>query len=470
MGQLVFQATLGGAVNLVGPNTASTFNLNVPAVSSTIATLAAQTFAGTQTFSVDAVVNGLTVGRGASAIATNTAVGASAMNGTSYSNSTAVGYQALYTGGGGTETAIGSQALYTSGGSAGFNTAVGYRSLYLNSSGLNNVAMGVQALNSNTTASNSTAVGYQAGYSNTAANNTFLGWSSGYFNSTGVSNVAVGSQAYAQSGSLATGSYNVAIGQSALQANQTSSYSTAVGYQAGYSAISADYNTFIGYYAGRSTTGDQNTFLGKFAGNAVTTGATNTIVGAYNGNQGGLDIRTASNYTVISDGGGTPHLAAYANGTVALQGAVPVAGTGITFPATQSASSNANTLDDYDEYTAASTACTGALIVSVAWKLTKVGKIVTLTLPPTYGTCVSAGSSWTYGVLLPSKYRPANEITLPVGLKDNGSVVTGIMGMIYITTGGEIRVYKSFNGTDTFTIATTIGIAQNASTSISWII
>ena len=49
MGQLVFQATLGGQVNLVGPNTASTFNLNVPAVSSTLATLAAQTFSGTQT-------------------------------------------------------------------------------------------------------------------------------------------------------------------------------------------------------------------------------------------------------------------------------------------------------------------------------------------------------------------------------------------------------------------------------------
>jgi hypothetical protein len=39
MGNLVFQATLGGQVSLVGPNTASTFTLNVPAVSSTLATL-----------------------------------------------------------------------------------------------------------------------------------------------------------------------------------------------------------------------------------------------------------------------------------------------------------------------------------------------------------------------------------------------------------------------------------------------
>jgi len=38
MGQLVFQAALGGQVNLVGPNTASTFSLNVPAVAGNLVT------------------------------------------------------------------------------------------------------------------------------------------------------------------------------------------------------------------------------------------------------------------------------------------------------------------------------------------------------------------------------------------------------------------------------------------------
>jgi len=38
MGNLVFQATLGGQVNLVGPNTASTFNINVPATAGTMVT------------------------------------------------------------------------------------------------------------------------------------------------------------------------------------------------------------------------------------------------------------------------------------------------------------------------------------------------------------------------------------------------------------------------------------------------
>jgi hypothetical protein len=38
MGNLVFQATLGGQVNLVGPNTASTYNINVPAIAGTLVT------------------------------------------------------------------------------------------------------------------------------------------------------------------------------------------------------------------------------------------------------------------------------------------------------------------------------------------------------------------------------------------------------------------------------------------------
>jgi hypothetical protein len=38
MGNLVFQATLGGQVNLVGPNTSSTYNINVPSVNGNLVT------------------------------------------------------------------------------------------------------------------------------------------------------------------------------------------------------------------------------------------------------------------------------------------------------------------------------------------------------------------------------------------------------------------------------------------------
>ena len=48
----------------------------------------------------------------------------------------------------------------------------------------------------------------------------------------------------------------------------------------------------------------------------MTTGSSNTILGNFTGNQGGLDIRTASNYIVLSDGDGNPR--AYWNGSTGV--------------------------------------------------------------------------------------------------------------------------------------------------------
>jgi hypothetical protein len=81
-----------------------------------------------------------------------------------------------------------------------------------------------------------------------------------------------------------------------------------VGYQAGYSQTTgggnSGQNVFIGDTSGLNTTSDLNTFVGRASGYLVTTGRKNTIIGGYNGNQGGLDIRTASKYVVLSDGDG----------------------------------------------------------------------------------------------------------------------------------------------------------------------
>ena len=102
---------------------------------------------------------------------------------------------------------------------------------------------------------------------------------------------------------------NTSVGFQSLQNNTTANNNTAVGYQAGYSQTTPAYgNTLIGYFAGYAlTTGAANTFVGNGGvGNAITTGSYNAILGGYNGNQGGLDIRTASNYIVLSDGSGNP--------------------------------------------------------------------------------------------------------------------------------------------------------------------
>jgi hypothetical protein len=67
--------------------------------------------------------------------------------------------------------------------------------------------------------------------------------------------------------------------------------------------------------------------------------------------------------------------------SIALQGTIPQTGTGITFPATQSASSDANTLDDYEEGTWTPNEGAGLVVVgafSSSGVYTKVGRLVTV--------------------------------------------------------------------------------------------
>lgn len=344
MGNLVFQATLGGQVNLVGPNTASTFNINVPAIAGTLVTtgdtgtvtntmLASSAYTapgtigsgtpntgafttlsatgvitGTDTTDASsttvaavktagglavakklyvgtggAVVDGLTVGKGAGAVATNTAVGASALAGNSTgANVTAVGYNAL--------------AANT----GSFSTAVGYGSIQTNTSGTYHTALGWLALQANTTGTENSAVGAGALYSNT----------------TGSSNVALGRGALLAN---TTASNNTAVGYQALYSNTISSFHVAIGYQAGYAANNGAC-VFIGAGAGKASTGSSNTFVGTGSaygvGELMTTGSKNTIIGGFNGNQGGFDIRTASNNIVLSDGDGNPTLISTGIGSI----------------------------------------------------------------------------------------------------------------------------------------------------------
>jgi hypothetical protein len=206
----------------------------------------------------------------------NTALGKEALrNNTTASNNTAVGYQAMFSN------------------TTGAGTAVGYQTLYANTEGQANAAFGWSALRSNTTGSGNTAVGQ-----------ALLGVYNGalFANTTGASNTAVGSGALIQN---TTASNNTAVGYQAGYSNTTAGGSTLLGYQAGYLVTGIE-NTAVGTQALYNTTGTKNTAIGTGAGAFITTGAKNTILGAYTGNQGGLDIRTSSNYIVLSDGDGNP--------------------------------------------------------------------------------------------------------------------------------------------------------------------
>jgi hypothetical protein len=103
------------------------------------------------------------------------------------------------------------------------------------------------------------------------------------------------------SGSVAT---NTVLGANALSSNTTGASNVALGFQSLFSNTTANNNTAVGYQAG---------YL-------VTTGSKNTILGGYSGNQGGLDIRTASNYIVLSDGAGNPRLFSDGSGNIAIGG------------------------------------------------------------------------------------------------------------------------------------------------------
>ena len=172
------------------------------------------------------------------------------------------------------------------------------------------VGRGGGAVNGNTTLGNAALSG-----SNTGTNLTAIGYTALATNTSGASNTAVGFQALVGNTS---GSNNTAFGKDALVSNTTASNNTAVGYQAGYANITGVENTYIGRLSGYFATGSNNTCLGVNAGYNLTTGAKNTIIGAYTGNQGGLDIRTQSNYIVLSDGDGNPRQIIDSSGNLGL--------------------------------------------------------------------------------------------------------------------------------------------------------
>jgi hypothetical protein len=170
-----------------------------------------------------------------------------------------------------------------------------------------------------------TAAGYLSLVKNTPGSfpngedNTALGYLSLSQNTTGEGNSALGSNSLALN---VSGRFNVAIGERASYNNTTGQFNVSVGSTALTSSTNSDYNTAIGYGACGVLAGNvgSNTMIGAGAGAVMTTGAKNTILGRYNGNQGGLDIRTASNYCVISDGDGNPRIIVDPAGLVSAPG------------------------------------------------------------------------------------------------------------------------------------------------------
>lgn len=147
------------------------------------------------------------------------------------------------------------------GGAVASNTALGKSALSTASTAVQSVAVGFQALTTSN-GNNNVGVGYNAGYlTNSGIMNVFVGSPDGSFN-------------YSSGRSNTTGSYNTAIGNGSLGSNSTSSFNTSVGYQSGLQTT-GQYNQLFGYAAGYGlTSGSYNVILGSYTGSAAPISAT----------------------------------------------------------------------------------------------------------------------------------------------------------------------------------------------------
>jgi len=312
MGSLVFQATLGGQVNLNGPNTASTFDIAVPATTGTMVTTGdsgtvTNTMLAASAYNTPGTIGSGTANTGAfttlSASSTVSGTGFStylasppAIGGTtaasgrfsSLTNTGLTSGRVVYSTTGGLETDS-ANLLYSGtdltvygltvgrgGGAIASNTAAGASALGSNTTGSNNVAVGQNALLNNITGTQNTATGASALGSNTGSQNTAFGYRAATATTSGNYIVAVGTDALR---SNTTGSYNVAVGGSALDANTTGSDNIAMGLFALKLNTTGSDNTAIGHASLANSTGNNNAALGSGALQSNTTASNNTAVG-----------------------------------------------------------------------------------------------------------------------------------------------------------------------------------------------
>ena len=207
-----------------------------------------------------------------------------------------------------------------------YNVVVGDEAGTALTTGDNNVAVGFEALKTEDANGQNVAIGYQASKLLNAgadAESVMVGALAGAAMTTGLYNVGIGRAALTAetqgdksvavgNGALGTQNgvdgdvFNTAVGHAAGGNITTGEQNVFIGAHAGDACTDDDHNTFVGYNAGGLVNGGfRNTFIGKSAGDAMTTGDKNIIIGTYNGNESDLgDIRTLSNYIVLSDGDG----------------------------------------------------------------------------------------------------------------------------------------------------------------------
>jgi len=380
---------------------------------------------------------------GASTPSDNIAIGYRAGNSmTNCSNNIAIGGSAMGETGsnaitGGSNTAIGTNAMYNAEGAVANNTAVGANALLSVTTGSNNTVIGRLAGDAITTGNSNIVVGDSAlGAATTATLNVAIGGDCMSLVPASVAIqdvVAIGQNAFKGSASTTDGANGtVAIGRDSLKELTSGSGNTAVGYQTLDATTTQSNSTAIGYNAGGASAGNSNLFVGYNAGatgtNDVVSGTQNTIVGT----SAEASSASAQGQIVLGVGavGQGDHTAVIGGNAVtdvymAQDSGATVHCSGVNFPDSQSASADANTLDDYEEGTFTPTITTGSGSAGLnasfsAGEYTKIGNLVTAIYKIRIGTrSTSPAPSGTLDIALP--------FTAGSGTGANSSSGTGVL-------------------------------------------
>lgn len=134
------------------------------------------------------------------------------------------------------------------------------------------------------------------------------------------------------------------------------------------------------------------------------------------------------------------------SGNIGLGGTTPTtSGTGITFPGTQSASTDANTLDDYEEGTWTPVAAASGFtttITTLTGKYTKIGKSVTITMTVT----LPSGRPTSYSQFTGIPFTGDSDVY--VGAFAGSNSGTGIQGGSWIVSQTNMFWYATNGSTD----------------------
>jgi hypothetical protein len=355
-------------------------------------------------------IDGLRIGKGGGDIASNTALGVSALNAnTTGSFNSAVGDSALFNNTtGSSNSTVGYEALAnnTTGGN---NSAVGYKALLSNTTGIDNSAVGTSALRENTTGSRNSAVGQDALRNNTTGGfNSAVGRVALRNNTTGQSNCAFGISSLA---SNTTGGFNSAVGREALQRNTGGNSNSAIGVDSG---------RFIADGSTGNTVTNNSVYLGANT-KALASGQTNQIVIGHNAIGLGSNTAVLGNDSIV---------------TTALKGNVGIGTTSPTEKLSVGGNVNAtafivgnNILTEAADFTLAESHA------GQYTRLTKTGSTQTITLPT---TGVATGAEFGF-------YRATTE-----ALAFSGGTVNGAANLASVPVNGAFALKYLGSGTYDF--------------------